>query len=158
MYIESRKHPSRHTTISVGNLSVILMITACTHQRRPILASDKIHGLLVDAWKHAPEWTVGRYVVMPDHVHLFAAENQLQGCRLGQWVGKWKAHVSRGWPSPKQQPIWQRSFWDRQLRNGESYDTKWLYVRNNSVRHGLVSNSDDWPFQGALNELPWHDR
>jgi hypothetical protein len=25
---------------------------------------------------------------MPDHVHLFAAENELQGYPLGQWVAK----------------------------------------------------------------------
>ena len=154
---ESRKHPSRQVTVSLGNLSVILHITAYTFQRRRILACDEIHNLIVDAWIHAPEWTVGRYVVMPDHVHLFAAENELAGYPLGQWVGKWKAHVSRLWPFVKDQPIWQRSFWDHQLRNGDNYDVKWLYVRNNPVRHGLVSHPDDWRFQGCLNDLWWHD-
>ena len=101
---------------------------------------------------------MGRYVVMPDHVHLFAAENELHGYPLSQWVGKWKAHVSRGWPGREDDPIWQRSFWDYQLRNGDSYDVKWLYVRNNAVRHGLVNDPDEWPFQGKLNDLWWHDR
>ena len=139
MDLESRKHPSRQVTASAGNRSIILHVTACTFRRRRILACNKIHDLIVDAWTHAPEWTVGRYVVMPDHVHLFAAENELEGYPLGQWVAKWKAHVSRLWPFAKDQPIWQRSFWDYQLRNGDSYDVKWLYIRNNPVRHGLVS-------------------
>jgi hypothetical protein len=30
---------------------------------------------------------------------------------------------------------------------------KWLYVRNNPVRHGLVEHPDDWPFQGVMNIL-----
>jgi putative transposase len=158
MYNESREHPSRQTTVSVSNLSVILLITACTYQRRRILARKNIHDLIVDAWTQAPEWTVGRYVVMPDHVHLFAAENELHGYPLGQWVGKWKAHVSRRWPGRANDPIWQRSFWDHQLRNGDSYDVKWLYVRNNPVRHRLVNDPDEWPFQGTLNDLWWHDR
>jgi putative transposase len=158
MYNESREHPSRQTTVSVGNLSVILLITACTYQRRRILARKNIHDLIVDAWTQAPEWTVGRYVVMPDHVHLFAAENELHGYPLGQWVGKWKAHVSRRWPGRANDPIWQRSFWDHQLRNGDSYAVKWLYVRNNPVRHHLVNDPDEWPFQGTLNDLWWHDR
>ena len=132
MYSESRKHPARQLTVSASNLSVILHITACTFRRRRI--------------------------VMPDHVHLFAAENELQGYPLGQWVAKWKAHVSRVWPVLKDQPIWQRSFWDHQLRDGDNYDAKWLYIRNNPVRHGLVTNPDDWPFQGTLNDLWWHDR
>ena len=71
---------------------------------------------------------------------------------------KWKAHVRRGWPYQEDEPIWERSFWDHQLRNGDSYDVKWLYVRNNPVRHGLVKNADDWPFQGKVNDLAWHDR
>jgi putative transposase len=88
MYRESRKHPARQLTVSVGNLSTILNVTACTFQRRRILACEETHNLILDAWTQAPEWTVGRYVVMPDHVHLFAAENELQGYPLGQWVAK----------------------------------------------------------------------
>ena len=79
MYSESRKHPSRQITVSVGNLSVIVLITVCTHQRRRILARNEIHDLMIEAWKQSPEWTVGRYVILPDHVHLFAAENEFQG-------------------------------------------------------------------------------
>jgi putative transposase len=158
MYTESRKHPTRQPTVSVGNLSVILLITACTYRRRGILAREEIHRLLRDAWIQAPEWAVGHYAVMPDHVHLFAAENEFQGYPLGQWVAKWKAYVSRRWPLNEEKPVWQRNFWDRQLRNGDSYGAKWMYVRNNPVRHGLVLNSDDWPFQGMLNQLSWHDR
>ena len=158
MYRESRKHPARQLTVSVGNLSTILHVTACTFERLRTLACEETHNLILDAWTQAPDWTVGRYVIMPDHVHLFAAENELQGYPLGQWVAKWKAHVSRLWPFRKEKPIWQRSFWDHQLRDGDSYDVKRLYIRNNPVRHGLVSNSDDWPFQGTLNDLWWHDR
>jgi putative transposase len=155
---DSRKHPSRQPTVSVGNLSIIVLVTACAYQRRRILARHDVHDLIRHAWTQAPEWAVGRYVVMRDHVHLFAAENEFQGCPLGQWVGKWKAHVSRHWPFHEEKPIWQRSFWDHQLRNGDSYDVKWLYVRNNPVRHGLVEKADDWPFQGKVNDLAWHDR
>ena len=121
MYSESRKHPARQLTVSEGNLSVILHITACTFRRRRILASDEIHNLILSAWRNSPEWTVG-YVLMPDHVHLFAAENEFRGYPLGQWVAKWKAHVSRLCPFRKDQPIWQRSFWDHQLRHGDNYD------------------------------------
>ncbi|MEM7014200.1 MAG: hypothetical protein AAF585_22295, partial [Verrucomicrobiota bacterium] len=32
------------------------------------------------------------------------------------------------------------------------------YVRNNPVRHGLVTDADDWAYQGEINQLQWHDR
>ena len=59
---------------------------------------------------------------------------------------------------PRNPPLWQRDCWDRQLRTGESYTQKWEYVRNNPVRKGLVANADDWPYQGELNVLEWHER
>ena len=61
-------------------------------------------------------------------------------------------------PPVRNPPLWQRDCWDRQLRTGESYAQKWEYVRNNPVRKGLVANADDWPYQGELNVLEWHER
>ena len=55
-------------------------------------------------------------------------------------------------------PLFQRDCWDRQLRTGESCAQKWEYVRNNPVRKGLVANADDWPYQGRMNILEWHER
>ena len=55
-------------------------------------------------------------------------------------------------------PLFQRDCWDRQLRTGESYAQKWEYVRNNPVRKGLVAHADEWPYQGQVNVLEWHER
>ena len=70
----------------------------------------------------------------------------------------WKSIVTRMWPWPAEKPLWQQDGWDTQLRQGESYQAKWEYVRRNPVRAGLVSAPEDWLFQGELNILPWHDR
>jgi REP element-mobilizing transposase RayT len=90
---------------------------------------------------------------MPEHIHAFVGEGCLARYRLENWVAAWKSFVSRRWPDAYEKPIWQRSFWDRQIRSSDQYDQKWLYVRNNPVRRGLVENADDWPFQGAINIL-----
>lgn len=74
---------------------------------------------------------------------------------LKPWVRFWKSHVAKNWIDPAQLPIWQRDFWDTQLRRGESYDEKWQYVLENPVRAGLVKHSEEWPFQGELNTLYW---
>jgi putative transposase len=92
---------------------------------------------------------------MPDHIHAFVGENHSTSLQLVNWVAAWKSFVSLRWSSPKHKPIWQRSFWDRQIRSSDGYDQKWLYVRNNPVRHGIVKDPDDWPFQGAMNILSW---
>lgn len=74
---------------------------------------------------------------------------------LEPWVRFWKAHVSKNWRDPLQLPIWQRDFWDTQLRRTESYEEKWHYVIENPVRAGFVSDSEDWPYQGEINVLDW---
>ena len=76
---------------------------------------------------------------------------------MQKWAAFWKSKVSDHWPHPEQHPIGQVDCWDRQLRRGENYSSKWEYVRNNPVRHGLVEGAEEWPYQGELNILDWHD-
>jgi REP-associated tyrosine transposase len=92
--------------------------------------------------------------MMPDHVHFFCAPNGSNAPSLGRWKQYWKAIVTRAL-GESGGSIWQRHHWDRQLRRSESYDEKWDYVRSNPVRHGLVLDAKDWPYQGVLNALRW---
>jgi putative transposase len=105
--------------------------------------------LIVDAWQKANVWLAGRYVIMPDHIHLFSAPNTFPMKPLQQWVKYWKSLASLSWPRPNNYPLWQRDSWDTQLRRHESYDSKREDVINNPVRAGLVKEPDDWPFQGG---------
>jgi REP element-mobilizing transposase RayT len=109
---------------------------------------------------------VGRYVIMPDHMHLFVCGPD--DFELGRWMGMLKQCLeknlalhdeSRG-TSPTgrrlqkkltlRQPVGQRRFFDHVLRNDESYAQKWNYVRENPVRAGLVANADDCPYAGEI--------
>jgi len=144
-------------SLEFPNQSIIQFVTVCTDKRRRLLNRRETAQVLIDAWKNADRWLVGRYVIMPDHVHFFCAPSEHPPTPLDKWVSFWRAQVTRQWPYPVEKPIWQRDFFDRQLRSGESYHQKWLYVCENPVRAGLVSKSDEWPFQGELNVLRWHD-
>jgi putative transposase len=92
---------------------------------------------------------------MPDHIHLFCAPATFPAESLKQWVRYWTNMASRNWPRAKEHPVWQRDFWDTQLRRSENYSSKWIYVADNAVRAGLVKRAEDWPFQGELNFIPW---
>lgn len=87
---------------------------------------------------------VGRYVIMPDHIHLF-----VQGgaeFALSPWIGGLKRAISVAVGTPGR--LWQPGFFDHVLRTEESYAQKWEYVRENPVRAGLVKQYEDWPYQG----------
>jgi putative transposase len=110
--------------------SPIYFVTTCTHDRRQILARDEVAKVLIDEWSAAHGrhgWAVGRYVIMPDHVHFFGRPER-DGKGLSEFVGFWKSYTSRkinALGSPRSTPaattLWQREFFDHILRSDESY-------------------------------------
>jgi putative transposase len=91
---------------------------------------------------------------MPDHVHFFCSA-ELDAKTLPRFLQRWKEWTSKriGPLVQKSGHLWQEEFFDRVLRSSESYTEKWNYVKENSVRAGLVANSDDWPWQGEIESL-----
>jgi len=134
---------------------VIVFVTLCTAKRKRILARADVVQLLTDAWHASDHWLVGRFIILPDHVHLFCAPGRDDALSVKRWIAFWKSYVSKRWPRAEEQPIWQQDCWDTQLRRGENYGAKWEYVRNNAVRHRLARRAEDWPWQGELNVLEW---
>ncbi|HEX4632011.1 MAG TPA: hypothetical protein VH188_13720 [Chthoniobacterales bacterium] len=149
-----RKHPIHFSPLEWHNRPVIIYVTTCTAKRRAILATPSLHEAIRNAWVRASTWLVGRYVILPNHVHFFCAPNGIDAPSLERWMSFWKSRITIAIGKNKGE-VWQRDHWDRQLRRGESYDEKWEYVRNNPVRHGYVTDAEDWPYQGVLNELRW---
>jgi putative transposase len=135
----------------------VYFITTCVHGRRKLLNSCTHVDALLREWQGCRDrhgWLIGRYVIMPDHVHFFCAEDP-GGAKspLSAFVGAWKEWTAKalikesGIPSP----VWQKQFFDHVLRHGESYAEKWNYVRENPVRAGLVHAWTDWPYQGFVD-------
>lgn len=152
----ARRHPVHQTVGESGNRSVIVFVTICTKARAPRLATPLMHQSILQAWQTAGHWLVGRYVILPDHIHLFCAPGVYPGKPLLNWVRYWKAVVAKE-TGVGRDALWQKNFWDTQLRQSDSYAGKWDCMRRNPVRHGLVSQVEDWPYQGELHSLRWHD-
>ena len=86
--------------------------------------------------------------LMPDHMHVFVAPTQDRDAKLGNFsaaVKRWmRQELSASWN-------FQPGSFDRLLRSDESLHDKWLYVRENPVRAGLVEHWSDWPYQIGLD-------
>jgi REP-associated tyrosine transposase len=151
--VPDRRRPAHPPVFERVNSPTIVFVTVCTARRRQVLANPDAVATLRSAWRAADTWLVGRYVVMPDHVHLFCTPRT--DVTLVRWVGFWKRMATRWWPDRDLRPVWQRDCWDTQLRTEASHDDKREYVRHNPVRHGLVRHPDEWPFEGEMNLLDW---
>jgi putative transposase len=135
----------------------IYFFTACTAQRRPILANAAAFECLTRIWLKSAEldgWFVGKFVIMPDHLHLFATP-AVNAKTRADWLKTWKSLSSRRLMATLtiEPPLWQPDSFDHILRGSESYAEKWGYVNENPVRAGLVARASDWPWQGELHRL-----
>jgi len=93
-----------------------------------------------NALRHAngERYALYAYVVMDDHVHAILAP----WAPLEEVVQAWKsytAHVIR-----RREPLWQREYFDRIIRDREEYKEKLHYVLNNPFKR--------WP---ELKDYPW---
>ena len=155
----------------------LYFVTVRARRRLPILAAGAVHSAFRDFALRGFEKkqiAIGRYVVMPDHVHLFVSGphefrlkqwGRMLKLVLGRATQKRALHRSdddrkalhRSAPTSRALlEIWERGFFDHVIRNSESYAQKWEYVRQNPVRAGLVERAEDWPYQGEIVEIYRH--
>src|SRR5206468_1687209 len=143
--------PPRLPHIFQSYSAPLFFVTVCTlHRRRFPFLTTAQEALVVYGTRAISEFNValGRYVIMPDHLHFFVRGDQ--NFVLGNWVKGLKRAILKAFPNEKGYSLWQPGFFDHLLRNNESYAQKWEYVRENPVRAGLVHCSEDWPYQGEI--------
>jgi putative transposase len=166
--LAKRRFPAHASPVERDREPVVVFATVCTREPSCNLADDSVHLYLRLAWTHSDYWRVGSYVIMPDHVHLFCVPGIWPPVPILKWVTYWRSLVSRGLaghgplmegglPRP---PVtagirWQRDCWDTQMRSYSHYVEKRAYVRQNPVRRGLVSKSEEWLYQGELHLIRW---
>jgi hypothetical protein len=65
----------------------LLFVTCAVRERRKILDQPLAHAAIVEAWKVAAAWQVGKYMIMPDHIHFFVTGpvkfRLPRGCAIG---------------------------------------------------------------------------
>jgi putative transposase len=124
-------------------------ITASAFQKRNILQSDRMAALLVDVLLHyrtEGKYLLREFVVMPDHFHLLITprESLERAMQLIKGSFSFRAKRELGFTHE----IWQPSFYDRWVRDGEEYFAFREYIRQNAVKRRLAEDyrySSTWP-------------
>jgi REP element-mobilizing transposase RayT len=136
----------------------IFFITTCIASRRPLLNCEAAFGIIKEELMQADSrhgWSIGRFVVMPDHLHVLCAPSREASRDLSVFVGKMTEWSSKRLARElgAVQPVWQETFFDHLLRSADAYAEKADYMWKNPVRAGLVSRAEDWPYMGDLSGL-----
>jgi len=126
----------------------LFFVTFNTKRRVPILATPAVHERFIAFGLEAERRgiSVGRYAIMPEHVHLFVRGGP--DFILNKWIQMLRRCLSQAITAPM--PHWQEGFFDHLLRHDESYTQKWEYVWQNPENAGLCARPEGWPYQGEV--------
>jgi len=134
-------------------------ITTSTYQRRLIFQSEPMACLLIEVMLHyrkEKKFLLHEFVVMPDHFHLLLTptltlERALQLIKGGF---SFRAKKELGFGGE----IWEKSFYDRRIRDLAEYENCRNYIHQNPVKACLAATAKDYPFSSAagftLDEVP----
>jgi len=119
-------------------------VTVCAVDRKCLFGEivlDKMHlsqigAMVASCWleipRHFPNVTLDEFVIMPNHLHGILLLDVVAGHArpLPTILGSFKSAVSR----LAGLPVWQRSYWDRVLRNEAELNQTRRYIEENPSR------------------------
>jgi putative transposase len=131
----------------------------CLHRGRNGILIDNINHLRASFRKVKQDhpFTIEAIVVLPDHLHCIWTMPEGDADFSKRWT-LIKANFSRSVPAGETVPvsksrqrrgeraIWQRRFWEHQIRNDHDYKNHIDYIHFNPVKHGYCKRAGDWPF------------
>lgn len=137
--------------------------TVVTHKRRPILTLPENIARLRQAIRHVKQhhpFFIDGIVILPDHLHtlwqLPAGDDnypmrwaQIKRCFTMSlaWGGTPDASRKR----KREQDVWQRRYWEHQIRNDEDWQRHMDYIHYNPVKHGYVLKAEEWPYSSLAS-------
>ena len=137
-------------------------ITLVTEERIPILLNEYIHEIFKREWEASAKlryWHVGRFVIMPDHLHFICWQSN-GSVSLGKFLQYWKQFTTKEIKKlyPEYSKIWQDNLHDRLIRDADEFDGFELYMKDNPIKAGLVSDYDVWPYEGQIEFYPFEQQ
>ncbi len=136
--------------------------TVVTYRRREILTEPESRTILREVIKEVKQkypFTVDAWILLPDHLHsiwtlppgdieypkrwgMIKAGFSKQAKSLfhrQEWMNETKTRR-------RESTIWQRRYWEHQIRNEDDYRRYMDYLHYNPVKHRLVRRVIDWPY------------
>ncbi|MEQ9551605.1 MAG: transposase [Coleofasciculus sp. G3-WIS-01] len=139
---------------------VTYFFTVITYQRQKIFHHAEAVELLRQVFRHVKQnhpFNIDAMVVLPDHLHSlwtlppddakFSTRWRLiksEFTRLCPESYKQQCSLSR--LSKGEQAVWQRRFWEHQIRDETDFIHHIEYIHYNPVHHRLVKAPKDWAY------------
>jgi REP element-mobilizing transposase RayT len=127
------------------------LLTICACERRTVFDDARAVTPIVTQLQDIAvdrQFALVVYCIMPDHMHALL-EGLSDHADFRQYVRLFKQRTSFDWKQAYGTQLWQRSYFDRVLRDDEDTISVARYILRNPVRAGLVREPLEYPFLGS---------
>jgi putative transposase len=137
-------------------------LTIVTERRAPILTTPLARPLLhaaIDACRRARPFTIDALVLLPDHWHILLtlppgdadyptriASIKSTFTRHYLAVGGHEQPCSPSRQEARRRGVWQRHFWEHQIRDHADFESHHDYIHYNPVKHNHAICPHAWPY------------
>ena len=109
----------------------------------------------INAVKRAHRFAVTAMVVLPDHLHSIwrlppgEADYPMRWSLIKSGFSRClekTEYIRASRRTKRERGIWQRRYWEHQIRDDNDLERHVNYIHFNPVKHGLVGRAVDWPY------------
>ena len=135
--------------------------TVVTYRRQTFLCDDMVRTALrnaIESVRMTRPFIIDAWVLLPDHLHCIWTLPEGDADFSTRWMMiKRKVSVicknhyvradllSSSKQKHRESTLWQRRFWEHQIRDEVDYARHMDYLHFNPVKHQLVEQVGDWP-------------
>jgi putative transposase len=125
-------------------------VTASTFQKQSLLQSDRNAALFVDVllgYRSQHKFLLHEFVVMPDHFHLLLTPTLTLERALQLIKGGFSFRIKKETGFCGE--VWEKSFYDRRVRDWQEYSNFRRYIQLNPVKRGLAAAPEKYLYSSA---------
>jgi putative transposase len=134
--------------------------TVNTYQRQAVLTRPLFYQALkqsIATVKQAHPFTIEAFVLLPDHLHCLWKLPPQDTDYAKRWniIKRLVSQKTRHLLTPpvnssrlkrRELALWQRRFWEHQIRDERDFEKHVEYIHWNPVKHRYVETVADWPY------------
>src|SRR4030067_985184 len=151
---------SRYRRASAAGASYFF--TVVPYRRQPILCNETVRNALrsaIETVRASRPFVIDAWVLLPDHLHCVGTRPADDADFSTRWMMIKRAVslacredyrraclMTASKLKHRESTIWQRRFWEHQIRNEDDLARHVDYIHFNPVKHGHVQHAIDWPY------------
>lgn len=143
--------------------------TLNTCGRQKVLTDIRVYHALKQSLRRVKQqlpFTIDAFVLLPDHLHCIWTLPEQDADYAKRWniIKRYVSQQTRDIIVPPANAsrlrrgelgLWQRRYWEHQIRDESDFEQHVNYIHWNPVKHGYVKRVADWPYSSFHHHVKY---